>query len=117
MSCPQLEETSALFDDALDADAARVARVHVERCAECSAFATHMQRARDVLREPAFLQRDAPRPLWRRRIAVPVPLALLLLAAVVWLALPRRAARSGGAFDGFDAGRAPVVSVRSRGAR
>ncbi|MBV8517956.1 MAG: zf-HC2 domain-containing protein [Acidobacteria bacterium] len=118
MTCPRLEETSALFDGALGDDAAAAARAHVDGCAECRAFDAHMRRVRDALREPvAFAAAPAPRALWRRRIAIPLPVALLLFALLVALLLPRRAARETGAFDGFDAGRAPVVVVRSRGAR
>ncbi|HYO77251.1 MAG TPA: zf-HC2 domain-containing protein [Thermoanaerobaculia bacterium] len=123
MNCPQLEQTSALFDGELDEAQTQAARAHVSRCAECSALETDLQRMRVSLRELAAVDM-AVMPWWRRRIAIPVPLlanlvlAVMVLAAVL-VARPSRTplAPAAPAFREFDARKPPVVYVRPRSVR
>lgn len=112
MSCPHLERTSALFDGAGDAEA----RAHAQSCAECRAFlddAAHLRASLRSLEIP-----DAPVPLWRRRIAIPVPVFLAIVAIVIWSLWPRDPrADAAGAFAGLDGGERAQISVRVQESR
>lgn len=99
MTCPHLEETSALFDrQAID-------RTHADACDECRAFLADAAQLRETLREVTFA---TP----RRRIApilVPAALVLCLIAALV---LRNDHAEESGPFAGLDGGGRAVISVK-----
>src|SRR5689334_17339050 len=72
MTCPHLEETSALFDGR-DID-----RTHADSCDECRAFLADAAQLREALGEVTFA---AP----RRRVApILVPVALMLCLVLIF---------------------------------
>lgn len=100
MTCPHLEETSALFDGrAID-------RTHADSCDECRAFLSDAARLREAMRNVTF----ATTP--RRRIApVLVPAALVLgLIAAIFLRPDRP--EDTGPFAGLDGGGRAVIAVK-----
>jgi predicted anti-sigma-YlaC factor YlaD len=118
MSCPFEENVSALFDGELDA--AEVARVqaHIDTCDSCRAF---LEDAGEIRGSMRVLDRIAPaaprRSVWRRRIAVPLPIAAILALAIVLVpvvTLLRRPAAPAlnDVFTRYDGGRRAVIYVR-----
>lgn len=101
MTCPHLEETSALFDGrAID-------RTHADSCDECRAFLSDAAQLREAMRDMTFA--TSPR---RRRIApVLVPAALVLgLIAAIFLRPDRP--EDAGPFAGLDGGGRAVIAVK-----
>ena len=82
MTCPHLEETSALFDGR------NVDRTHADSCDECRAFLADAAQ----LRESLVILSEAKDPLPRRRIApILVPVALMLCLVLGFILGERRA--------------------------
>jgi len=99
MTCPHLEETSALFDGrAID-------RTHADACDECRAFLADATALRDSLRDVTF--DVAPRP---RILPILVPAALVL--CVVLFFFLRETPQDDGAFAGLDGGGRATISVK-----
>lgn len=100
MTCPHLEDTSALFDGR------PIDRTHAGSCEECRAFLADAAALRESLREVTF---DVePR---RRRIApilVPAALVLALLATLFLRTEPEDT----GPFAGLDGGGRAVITVK-----
>ena len=105
MTCPELFKVSMLMDGELSPTQEAQLRIHLADCRECSqawqdftALRRQMQSvtadaandADDVLKRILFPSKSG---FWRRRIAVPAPLAaaaaLLLAALTVWTATMR----------------------------
>ena len=99
MTCPHLEETSALFDGrAID-------RAHADACDECQAFLADAAALRESLQDVTF---DVePR---RRLLPILVP-AAVVLCFVLFFAL-RETPRNDGAFAGLDGGGRAVIAVK-----
>lgn len=99
MTCPHLEETSALFDGrAID-------RTHAGSCGECRAFLADAAQLRESLREVTFATPH-------RRIApILVPIALML-SIVIALLLHIERADDAGPFAGLDGGGRAVIAVK-----
>ena len=124
MSCPHLEETSALFDDALDVDDAARARTHLASCGECGALHRDLLRLRADLQDARRATDRVPMPTDARRprslpLRISLAFNVLLLLALLGLGVAQQrrladAARDGGVFAGLDAGARPVVHVRPR---
>ncbi|HEX7831779.1 MAG TPA: hypothetical protein VF787_19140 [Thermoanaerobaculia bacterium] len=105
MSCPRLEQTSAIFDGAAIDDG------HIATCDECRAFVADASALRDVM----VRQRDAtfdvaPR---RRRALWLVPAAAVLAIVIAFVTL-RSPSNDTGAFAGFDPGKRAVITVKGR---
>lgn len=99
MTCPYLEETSALFDrQAID-------RTHADSCDECRTFLADAARLRESLREVTF----ATSP--RRIVPILVP-AALVLCLLVALFLRTGKPADDGPFAGLDGGGRAVISVK-----
>ena len=99
MTCPHLEETSALFDGR------SIDRTHADSCDECRAFLADAAQLREALREVTFA---TP----RRRIApILVPIALMLCIVVVFFLRSERNDDTG-AFAGLDGGGRAVIAVK-----
>ena len=99
MTCPHLEETSALFDGrAID-------RAHADACDECQAFLADAAALRESLQDVTF---DVePR---RRLLPILVPAALVLCFALFFVL--RETPRNDGAFAGLDGGGRAVIAVK-----
>jgi hypothetical protein len=120
LACPQLEQTSALFDDAIAGVDAIAAREHLAACADCGALHRDLLRLRAELvdaRRSADVVAIAPRarslPL---RLSLAFNLLLLLVLIGFGLMQPRRTdtPRDASVFGGLDAGGRAVVHVRPR---
>ncbi|HSP14137.1 MAG TPA: hypothetical protein VLV78_05235 [Thermoanaerobaculia bacterium] len=128
MSCPDRETLSAWFDG--EVDAPEIA-THAEECRACRSFLGDLGLIRSsVLAERPPLRREVridsilrqaftAAPWWRRRIATPVPvIVLLLLLGLLFIpALFVRKAESAsrGEFHDYDPGGRAVMYVRSQG--
>ena len=99
MTCPHLEETSALFDGrAID-------RSHADSCDECRAFLADAAQLREALSEVTFATSH-------RRIApILVPVALMLCLVLVFFLRTERTEESG-PFAGLDGGGRAVIAVK-----
>ncbi len=100
MTCPHLEETSALFDGR------PIDRTHADSCDECRAFLSDAAQLREAMRDVTFAA--AP----RRRIApvlVPAALVLCLIAAIF---LRPEKPEDTGPFAGLDGGGRTVIAVK-----
>lgn len=102
MSCPHLEETSALFDGR-DID-----RAHAGSCDECRAFLADAASLREHL---VILSEAKDLPPRRRFLPILVP-AALVLCVVLFLFLRDDAPRDDGAFAGLDGGGRAVIAVK-----
>lgn len=100
MTCPQLEETSALFDGAA------IDRTHADSCDECRAFLGDAAQLRESLRGMTF--DVAPR---RRLVLLLVPAIVVLCVVVFFLVRPRRT-EDAGPFAGLDGGGRAVITVK-----
>ena len=98
MTCPHLEETSALFDGA-SAD-----RSHADACDECRAFLRDAALLRDSLRHVTFETK-------RRYVPVLVP-AAIVLCLVLFLWLRPEQVEDDGPFAGLDGGGRAVIVVK-----
>lgn len=104
MSCPHLEQTSAIFDGAAIDDG--------HTCDECRAFAADATELRAVMlrhRDATFAA--APR---RRRALWLVPAAALLAIVIAFVTLRAPAPAESGPFAGLDAGKRAVITVKDR---
>lgn len=79
MSCEFEEEVSAWHDGELsDTDAVRIA-AHVAQCASCTALVADFDAVRRSVRALRDLRVSGVAvPFWRRRIAIPLPIAATL---------------------------------------
>ena len=98
MTCPRLEETSALFDGA-DID-----RTHADACEECQAFLRDAARLRESLRDVTFETK-------RRPVMLLVP-AAIVLCLVLFLLLRPAKIEDDGPFAGLDGGGRAVIVVK-----
>ena len=98
MTCPHLEETSALFDGAA------VDRTHADACHECQAFLRDAAQLRDSLRDVTFETK-------RRYVPVLVP-AAIVLCLVLFLLLRPEQIEDEGPFAGLDGGGRAVIVVK-----
>jgi hypothetical protein len=102
MTCPHLEETSALFDGAHDD------RTHADSCAECRAFLADAALLCDSLAD--LSQAPAPQP--KRRVGPILVPAAVLLCIVLFLILRPAKIEESGPFAGLDGGGRAVISVK-----
>lgn len=109
MSCKLTEKVSLLLDGELSADEAERLAQHISACTICSSAREDFLRLRrqikayeftpdQAARQRALAQilKPAPLPLWRRRLAVPVPVfavIVLMVAVVAWAIFPLLAAK------------------------
>jgi hypothetical protein len=100
MTCPHLEETSALFDGA-DVDC-----THADACDECRAFLADAAQLRESLRGATF--DAAPR---RRFVSLLVPAIIVLCVVLFFIVRPRRT-EDAGPFAGLDGGGRAVIVVK-----
>lgn len=98
MTCPHLEETSALFDGA------STDRSHADACDECRAFLRDAALLRESLRHVTFETK-------RRYVPVLVP-AALVLCLVLFLWLRPEKSEDDGPFAGLDGGGRAVIVVK-----
>ena len=106
MSCNLTEKVSLLLDGELAADEAERLEPHVTACPVCRTAREDFVRLRRQIkayeytpntearrRALAHILAPPPVPLWRRRLALPVPVFAvigLMIAVAVWAILPRR---------------------------
>ncbi len=102
MTCPHLEETSALFDRWTGGR--EIDRTHADSCDECSAFLVDAAQLRESLREVTFA---TPR---RRLLPILVPIALMI--CVVIALLRDEHVGDNGPFAGLDGGGRAVIAVK-----
>ena len=100
MTCPHLEETSALFDGR------PVDRAHAGACPECRAFLADAAHLRESMRTLTFP--EAPR---RRLAPILVPAALVLGIVAAFFLRPDPSAETG-PLAGLDGGGRAVISVK-----
>ncbi|HEX6083612.1 MAG TPA: hypothetical protein VF266_03745 [Thermoanaerobaculia bacterium] len=98
MTCPHLEETSALFDGAA------IDRTHADACGECQAFLRDAAQLRESLRVVTFETR-------RRYVPLLVP-AAIVLCLVLFLMLRPEKIEDDGPFAGLDGGERAVIVVK-----
>lgn len=113
MTCPHLEETSALFDG----HAHEAARIHADGCAECTAFLADAASMRASLRDAAVLHllpaAPLPAPPRRRaRFAVPAFAIAAIVLVILWIARPRPDLDADGVFAGLDGGGRATITVK-----
>lgn len=94
MNCPFAEDVSAYFDGEVTAEERARVEAHLETCASCRAMLADFRDLRAAF-HPVV-------PLWRRRVAIPLPVAAVLALALCLA--PFVAFRRGGV-------RAPVPSA------
>jgi predicted anti-sigma-YlaC factor YlaD len=99
MTCPHLEETSALFDGR------PIDRAHADSCEECRAFLADAAQLRESLQGVTFA---TP----RRRLAPILVPAALVLAVIAALLFRNDAAEERGPFAGLDGGGRAVIAVK-----
>jgi len=101
MTCPHLEDTSAIFDGR------EIDRTHADSCDACRAFLADAA----ALREQLVILSNAKDPLPRRRIAtILVPAALVLCLIAILLLRTER--EDNGPFAGLDGGGRAVITVK-----
>lgn len=98
MTCPHLEETSALFDGAA------IDRTHSDACEECQAFLRDAAQLRESLRHVTFEPK-------RRSVMMLVP-AAIVLCLVLFLLLRPQKSEDDGPFAGLDGGGRAVIVVK-----
>ncbi len=103
MTCPHLEETSALFDQMTGGRP--IDGTHAGSCDECRAFLADAAQLREALREVTF---TAP----RRRIAPILVPAALVLCLVLAFFLRTDEPEDDGPFAGLDGGGRAVITVK-----
>ena len=98
MSCPHLEETSALFDGV------SIDRGHADACDECRAFLRDAAQLRESLRHVSFEP--------KRRVAPVLVPAVIVLCLVLFLLLRPEKIEDDGPFAGLDGGGRAVIVVK-----
>lgn len=99
MTCPHLEDTSALFDGH------EIDRTHADSCEECRVFLADAARLRESMRTITFTTQ-------RRRIVPILVPAALLLCIVAAIFFRRDKPEDGGPFAGLDGGGRAVIAVK-----
>jgi len=124
MSCNLTEKVSLLIDGELEADEATRLVQHLAACPLCSSAREDFLRLRRQVkayeftpdhaarqRALAHILKPEPVPLWRRRLAVPVPVfavIVLMIAVGIWAIFPRLTAKpSPAVLQSNDPARAP----------
>ena len=100
MTCPHLEDTSALFDGR------PIDRAHADSCEECRAFLADAASLREAMRDVTFA--TAP----RTRIARILVPATLMLCLALFLFFRNDATEEAGPFAGLDGGGRAVITVK-----
>ena len=103
MTCPHLEETSALFDGATND------RTHADQCAECTAFLADAAQLRDSLR--SFVPAPSPRRTPARRHVFAGAFILALCVILVLVFRPEKA-ETDSPFAGLDGGGRATITVK-----
>lgn len=118
MNCPFAEEVSAYFDGELPSEERARIEAHLETCATCREMLADFRELRATLRPVV--------PLWRRRVAVPLPVAAMLVLALILApfvafrrgevraAAPSAPAAKSDVFARYDGGRRAVIAVRNQ---
>lgn len=100
MDCNFTQKVSQLMDRELSPDEAAATRMHLAACEQCQQTHDDFLRLRNELKAHDFqlapfakehaMTKVVPsrsEPLWKRRIAVPVPVMVTMLIAIIALAL------------------------------
>jgi len=131
MTCEFSDKLAPFHDDELSDDQAAAVRAHLETCAECRAarqalvdVGAALRAELDAVRAPTPAEQlaaltevltAARAPLWRRRVAVPVPvLGGLVVAALAFAVIATVARRDRPASEEASPGGRLVIEVVKR---
>jgi hypothetical protein len=84
-ACPDAGELAAFLDGSLDASARRHLERHVADCSRCALHLATVARLEEAAGEHA----DVAAPAWWRQWQWAIPLATIVVAVAVWIAVPR----------------------------